>query len=51
MRAMHSANRRTGQALVELALTAPLLVMFLGVIIDFGLGFHTMINILFRPRD
>lgn len=44
MRTTRCSNRR--QALVELALVAPLLVIILGMIIDFGLGFHAMVNIM-----
>jgi Flp pilus assembly protein TadG len=51
MKTIRPVTRRPGQALVELAFTAPLLVMILGVIIDFGLGFHTMVNIMKVLQD
>lgn len=40
------APRRTGQALVEFALIAPLLVLILGMIVDFGFGFSTAMDVV-----
>lgn len=45
------SRRQSGQALVEFALVAPLLVLLLGCVIDFGLGFHAMLDIVKTAQD
>lgn len=41
----------SGVAAVELALTLPILVLFLGGIIDFGLAFHNQISLTHAARE
>lgn len=41
----------SGVAAVELALTLPILVLFLGGMIDFGLAFHNQIGLTHAARE
>jgi Flp pilus assembly protein TadG len=41
----------SGVAAVELALTLPILVLFLGGMLDFGLAFHNQISLTHAARE